>query len=145
METVQKYYISLILLSYKVMKKTALIFCTVNQSGTGHKIHFQPKHPARAKLAAINNKKWLWHGWGVMETVQKCFIPLKISYKVRKNIALLCCTVNQVSTGHKLHFHIKNPSWAKRAAINNNNGCGTAEVWCRQFRSISYHWYYHII
>ena len=27
-----------------------------NIVGTGHKIHFQPKNPARAKLAAINNK-----------------------------------------------------------------------------------------
>ena len=29
---------------------------TANQSGTGHKLHFQPKHPAWAKLAAIDNK-----------------------------------------------------------------------------------------
>ena len=44
------------ILSYKVRENTALLLCTSNQVGTGHKLHFQPKHPARAKLAAINNK-----------------------------------------------------------------------------------------
>ena len=38
------------------MKKTALLRCTSNQAGTGHKLHFQPKHPDRVKLAVINNK-----------------------------------------------------------------------------------------
>ena len=37
-------------------KNTALLRCTANQDGTGHKLHFQPKNPAWAKLAAINNK-----------------------------------------------------------------------------------------
>ena len=35
---------------------TALLRCTANQVGTGHKHYFQPKNPAWAKLAAINNK-----------------------------------------------------------------------------------------
>ena len=61
-----------------------------------------------------------------------------------KNTALLCCTANQAGTGHKLHFQPKNQAMAKLAAINNTNGGGTAEVWCRQFRSVSYTWYYHI-
>ena len=62
MQTVRKYFISLIL-SYKVRKNTALLCCTANQAGTGHKLHFQPKHPARTKLAAINNK----NGYGTDE------------------------------------------------------------------------------
>ena len=41
---------------YKVMKNIALLRCTANKVGTGHKLHFQPKNPARAKLVAINNK-----------------------------------------------------------------------------------------
>ena len=62
MQIVRKSFISLIL-SCKVRKNTALLLCTTNRAGTEHKLHFLPKHPARAKLAAINNKKWLWHGW----------------------------------------------------------------------------------
>ena len=61
-----------------------------------------------------------------------------------KNTSLLRCTANQVGTGHKLHFHNKHPVRTKLAAINNKNGCGTAEVRCRHFGSVSYHWYYHI-
>ena len=38
------------------MKKTALLSYTSNQIRTGHKLHFQPKNPVKAKLAAINNK-----------------------------------------------------------------------------------------
>ena len=89
-------------------------------------------------------QKWLWHCWGVMQTVQKCYISLLLSYMIRKKTALLRCTANQVGTGHKLHFQPKNPAWAKLAAINNNNVCCTAEMWCRQFGIISYHWYYTI-
>ena len=63
-----------------------------------------------------------------MQTVWKCFISFILTYKVRKNIALLCCTANQVSIDHKLHFKPKNPARAKLAAVNNKNGCGTAEV-----------------
>ena len=65
---------------------------------------------------------------------RKYFISLILSYKVRKNTSLLHCTANQVGTGQKLHFQPKNPAWAKLAAIINKNGCGTAEVWWRQFR-----------
>ena len=36
-------------------ENTALILFTANQAGTDHKVNFQLKHPARAKLAAINN------------------------------------------------------------------------------------------
>ena len=79
-----------------------------------------------------------------METVRKCFISLIITCKFRKKKALLRCTANQVGTCHKLHIQPKHPSWAKLAAINNKNGCDTAEVWCRQFRSVSYHLYFHI-
>ena len=37
-------------------RKIALLRCTSNQAGTGHKLHFQPKHSARTKLAATNNR-----------------------------------------------------------------------------------------
>ena len=45
-----------------------------------------------------------------------------------KETCLICCTANQIGTGHKLHFQPKNPDKAKLVAINNKNGCGTAEV-----------------
>ena len=45
-----------LILSYKFRKKTALLRCTANQVGTGHKLYFHPKNPVRAKLAATNNK-----------------------------------------------------------------------------------------
>ena len=92
------------------------------------------------QIGSNQQQKCGWHDWGVMEKVWKCCISFILTYKVRKNTALLCCTVNQVGTGHKLHFQPKHPSWAILAAINNKNGCGTAEIWIRQFKSISYHW-----
>ena len=73
------------------------------------------------------------------------FISLILSYKVSKNTTLIRCTANQASTGHKLHFQHKHPARTKMAAINNRHGCGTAEVRWRYFKSISYHWYYHIL
>ena len=45
------------------MKNTAMLRCTANQAGTGHKLNFQPKNPDMAKLAAINNK----NGCGMAE------------------------------------------------------------------------------
>ena len=133
MQKFQKCFISLIL-SYKARKKKAFLRCTSNQAGIGHTLHFQPKNPGRAKLAAINNK----NGCGTAEVwwiqFRKYFISFILSYKVRKKTALLCCTANQAGTGHKLHFQPKNPARAKLAPINNKNGCGRAEVWWRQFR-----------
>ena len=55
MQTVRKYYISLIL-SYKVRKYTYFFRCTANQVVSVHKLHFHHKLSVRAKLAAINNK-----------------------------------------------------------------------------------------
>ena len=144
MQKFQNSFISLIL-SYNVSKNKSFLHFTANQAGIGHKLHCQPKHPARAKLAAINNKKWLWHGWGVIQTVRKCFISKIQSYKVIKNTAFLRCTTNQAGIGHKLHFRPNNPARAKLEPINNKNGCGTAEVSCKNFRRVSYHWYYHIM
>ena len=143
MQTVRQCFISLIL-TYKVMKKTTLLCCTSNQVGTGHKLNFQPKNQARGQIGSEQQQKLLWHGWGVMQTVQMCFISLILTYKVMKKTAVLCCTANQVGTGHKLHFQFKSPAMGKFAAINNKNVRGTAEVWCRQLDSVSYHWYYHI-
>ena len=50
-----KYFISFIL-TYKVIKKTALLRGTSNKFGTGHKLNFQPRNPAWDKFAAINNE-----------------------------------------------------------------------------------------
>ena len=61
-----------------------------------------------------------------------------------KNTAFLRCTANRAVTGNKLHFQPKHQVRAKLAAINNKNGCGTAKMRCRQFGSVSYHWYYHV-
>ena len=55
MQTVYKCFISLIL-SNKVRKKTALICFIAKQGGTDHKLDFEPKNPALANLAAMNNK-----------------------------------------------------------------------------------------
>ena len=127
MQTVRNSFISLIL-SYKVSKKTDLLCCTAKKGRTDHKLHYQPKHPASAKLAAINNK----NGCGTAEVLWrkffKSFISLIILYKVSKNTSLLRCTANQSGTGHQLHFQPNNPARAKLAAINNKNGFGMAEV-----------------
>ena len=79
-----------------------------------------------------------------METVHKYFISLILSYKVSKKTDLLRCTYNQSGIDHKLHFQPKHPVRAKLAAINNKNGCGMAEVWCRNFGRVSYNLYYNI-
>ena len=79
-----------------------------------------------------------------MQTDWKIFISVILSYKISKNIVFLRCTAKQVGTGHKVYFQPKNPARAKLAVINNKNVCGTAEVWCRLFWSVLYHWYYHI-
>ena len=125
MQTVQQCFVSLIP-SYKIRKNTDFLRCTANQVSTGHKLHFQPNHPARAKFAAINNK----YGCGTAEVdiVWKCFISLKLSCKVRENTALLRCTTNQVGTSHNAHLKPNHPARAKLTAINNKNACGTAEV-----------------
>ena len=54
-----------------------------------------------------------------------------LSYKIREKTVLLRCTANQVGTGNIVHFQPKHPVWDGLAAINNKNGCDTAEV---QFR-----------
>ena len=45
-----------------------------------------------------------------------------------KKTDMFRCTPNQAGTGHKLHFRPKNAAKTKLAAIDNKNGCGTAEV-----------------
>ena len=122
-----KYFMSLIL-SYKISKNTDLLHCTSNQVGTSHKLNFSAQTSSLGQIGSNQQQKWLWHGWGVMQTVRKCFISLIITYKVSKTTYLLRCTANQVGTGRKLHFHPKHPARAKLAAINNKNVCGTAEV-----------------
>ena len=106
----------------------ALLRFNANQVGTGHKLHFQPKHPARAKLAAINNKNVC--GKAEVGCRQFGIVSYHLYYHISsgKKTALLRCTSNHISTGHKLQFQPKNPARAKLAAINNKNGCGTAEV-----------------
>ena len=71
MQTVWKCFIPFII-SYKARKKTDLLRCTSNQAGTGHKLHFQPRTQARAKLAEINNK----NGCGKAELSCRMFISV---------------------------------------------------------------------
>ena len=109
MQTFRKYFISLVLL-YKVRKKTSLIRCTANQFSTGHKRHFQPNHPAWAKLALINIKNgcgtaklqcrhfgsvsyhWNWHLRSVKRQLWSSAPPTKpaqaISFIFNSNIQL---------------------------------------------------------
>ena len=105
-----------------------MLCCNTNHAGTVQKLNFQPKNPAWAKLAAINNKKGCGRAVVLWRQFQKCFISLILSYKSRKKTSLIRCTTKEVGTGHKLNFQPKNPARAKLAAINNKNGCGTAEV-----------------
>ena len=60
------------------------------------------------------------------------------------NAVRKCFMTTCEGTCHKLHFQPKNPATAKLAAINNKNGCGTAEVICRNLGSVLYNLYYHI-
>ena len=138
MQKVQKYFISFIFTN-KIRKKTDLLNCTSDQVGTCQKLHFQTKNPTRAKLAVVNNKNWLWHGWGMMQTAQNCFISLILSYKSMKKSYLLRCITNQVGTCHKHPFQPKKTARTKLSAISNKHGCGTAEVWFRQLWGVSYH------
>ena len=105
-------FISLIL-SYKIRKKKALLRCTTNLASTGHKLHFQPKHLAWAKLAAINIKMAVsWLRCVVDSSEEFHIIYTIIKYSEKK--ALLPCTANQVGTGHNLHFLPKTqlgPNW----------------------------------
>ena len=128
----RKYFISLIL-SYKVSKKTALLRCTANQAGTDHKLNFQPKIQLGPNWQQSTTKMAV-AGLRCNTDSFGCVLSFILTYKVRKNTALLCCTTNQVGTDHKLQFQPKHPARAKLAAINNNNGCGTPEVWWTQFR-----------
>ena len=43
------------------------------------------------QIGSNQQQKWMWHGWGVMQTFRKCFISLIISYKFIRNTALLRC------------------------------------------------------
>ena len=142
-QTFHKCFIPFIL-SYKIKINTDLLRCTANQVGAGHKLHFSAQTSSFGQIGSNQQLKWLWNCWGVIQAVQRCFISLILPYKIRNNTALLRCTASQVGTYHKIRFQPKNPSRAKLAAINNKNGCDTAEVWCRYFGIVSYHWYYHI-
>ena len=44
------------------------------------------------------------------------------------NTALLCRTANQAGQAISFLFQPKHPARAKLPAINNKNGCGTAEA-----------------
>ena len=67
-------------------------------------------------------------------------------YHVRSWKRQLCSVVPPTMWAQAISsiFSLKNPTRAKLAAINNKNGCGTAEVWWRQFGRVLYHWYYQI-
>ena len=124
-------------------KKTALIRCTANQAGTGHKLHFQPKNPARAKLAAINNK----NGCGTAEVWCRQLGSVSCHWylHVRSGKIQLCSVVPPTKSAHAISsvFSPKiqlRPNWQQ----STTKMAVTAEVWCGRLGIVSYHWYYHI-
>ena len=127
-----KYFISFII-SKKIRKKTYLLHCTSNQVGTDHKLHFQPKNQARVKLAEINNK----NACGTAEVWCRKLgsVSYHWYYHIRSGKRQLCSFVPPTKPAQTISsiFSPKNPVIAKLAAINNQNGCGMAEVWCIQF------------
>ena len=129
-----------LILTFKVMNRQLFSVVQVTKLAFAIRSNFS-SISRKGQNGSNQQQKWLWDGWGVMNTGHKCFISLILTYKFRKMTALLCFTTNQVHTCHKLHFQPKNPAWVKLAAINNKNGCYTAEVWWRQFRNVSYHLY----
>ena len=109
------------------MKKTALHRCIAKEVGTDRKLNFSPN----IQLGTIWQQpttKMAVARLCMLQTYSKYIILLILSYKVMKKRALLCCTANQVGTGHKLHFQSKHPARTELAAINNKKGCGMAEV-----------------
>ena len=101
-------------------------------------------------LAQARFLGWRWILWPVLTwlAVQRSkavvFLTLYecINYmKKFQPVSITPQTCNSHFCCWLLHFQPKNPAWAKLAAINNKNGCGTAEIWCRKFGSISYIWY----
>ena len=132
------------MLSYKVREKISMIRCTANQAGTGHKLHFQPKHPARAKLAAINNK----NGCDTAEVWFRKFksVSYHLYYHIWSGKRHICSVVLPTKSAETISsiFSPKiqlGPHWQQWTT---KSGCDTAEVCCRQFGSISYHWNHHI-
>ena len=89
-DTVRKCFISLIL-SYNVRKNTYFLYCTGYHVGTGHKLHFQPKNIARAKMAALKNK----NGCGTAEVWCRKFgrVSYLWYYHVRSWKRQLCSVV----------------------------------------------------
>ena len=90
MQKFRNCFISLILLQ-KVRKKTALLRCIFYNSGTGHMINFQPKNPAGAKLAAINNKNCC--GMAEMQRRQFKIVSNHGYYHIRSGKRQLCSVV----------------------------------------------------
>ena len=144
MQRIQKYFISSIL-SYNIIKKTALLCCTANQVGTDHKLHFQPKHPATAKLAAIINQ----NGCGTAGGWCRQFVSASyhLYYHIISVKRQICSVVPPTKSAHATSSvftpkHQLGPNWQQSTTTK---GCGTAEVWCRHLGSGPYHLYYHII
>ena len=143
MQKVPKCFISWIL-PYKVSKKTDVLRCTANQAGTEHKLHFEPKHSARAKLAPISNKNGCGRAEVWWRQFRKYFISLILSYKVRENTALIRCTPTKpaqaISSINSPKIQL-GPNWQQ-----STTKMPVARLRCNadSSGSVSYHWYYHI-
>ena len=127
MQTFRMYLISLIR-TCKVMNKKVLLCCTANQSGTGYKLHFQPKKLQHGPNWQQSSAKMAVARLRCGGKVPKCFITLILTYNVIKETVFLRCTANQSGTSHRFQFHLKQSAWPKLAANKNKNGCGTDEV-----------------
>ena len=142
MQTVQKSFRSFIL-SYKASKKQ--LCYVVPRTKVAHAIIsiFSPNIKLGPNWQQSTTKMAL-AGLGCSGYSSEVFHIIVLSYKVSKKTALLCCTAKKGRTDHNLHYQSKHPALAKLTAINNKNGCGTAEVLWRKFLRVSYHWYYYI-
>ena len=127
MQTFRKYFIRFIL-SYTVREKIALLRYTANHLRTDHKLHFQPKHPLRAKLEEINNK----NEGGNAEVSCRQFgsYLYHLFYHIRSGKRQICFVVPPTNPLQAVSsiFSPKIKLGPKLPASNNKDGCGTAEV-----------------
>ena len=126
------------------MKKTAFLRCNTNQAGTGHKLHFQPKNPSRAKLAAINNKngcdraKVRWRQFG--STSYHWYYHIKSGKRQLCSVVPPTKSVQTISSIFSPKIQL-GPNWQQ-----STTKMALEQIRCDwdSFGSVSYHWYYHI-
>ena len=135
MQKFRKCFISL-MLSYKVTKNTALLHCTANQVGTGHKLNFQPKHPARSKSTSKMADAQIRcdaDGFGS--------ISYHLYYHIRSGKIQLCSVVPPTKTAQAISFIFSpkiqlGPNWHQSTTKMAATGIRCDEY---SFGSISYH------